>query len=314
MAGERAVLYERTDDGVAIVTLNEPDNMNAWSNAIAIGLFDAYDRAIADPKTKVIIVTGNGRAWSAGADMKSGKGLEALQQGFSAEKDAELAMGIVNDSKGRPWNYGTYVPKPVIAAINGSVAGISFMQALACDFRFAAEGAKFTTAFARRGLIAEGGISGYLPKLVGTGNAMEILLSGRTFAAEEAMRLGLVQRLIPKEKLLEETIKFATDMAINCPSSSMAAIKAQVLKHQSADPETALRDSNRLMLFGTSVDMKEGIQSFVQKRQPVFAPYDPDSTRDKLKAEILQQDVLKENVALKKALAEARQALVASKL
>lgn len=309
-----AVLYERTEDGVAIITFNEPDNMNAWSNTIATGLFDAYDRAIADKDAKVIVVTGRGRAWSAGADMKSKTGLEALAKGVSKEKDAELKMGKVLDAKGRPWNYATYVPKPIIAAINGAVAGISLAQALACDIRFAAEGAKFTTAFARRGLIAEGGISGMLPKLIGTGSAMDLLLSARTFSAEEAMQLGVVQRLFPKERLMDEVLKYATDVAINCPPSSLASLKAQVLKHQHADAETALRDSNRLMLFGESSDTEEGIKAFVKKRRPTFAPYDPDTVRDRLKSEILQDDLLKENAALKRALHRAHEALAVSKL
>eukprot|EP00935_MAST-01C_sp_MAST-1C-sp1_P000232 g232.t1 len=286
--------------------------MNAWSNRIATGLFDAYDRATADPNAKVIVVTGNGRAWSAGADMKSGgQGLEALARGVSKEKDEEIAQGIANDKKGRPWNYSLYVPKPIIAAINGGCAGISLTQALSMDMRFAAEGAKFTTAFARRGLIAEGGMSGSLPRLIGTGNAMDVMLSGRTFTADEAKELGIVQKVFPKEDLLGEVVAYATDIAINCPPSSLASIKAQILKHQYTDPETTLRDSNRLMLGANSSDSAEGIRAFVEKRQPAFAPYDPESARDRLKAELLQDDLQRENAALKEALRQAKEALAA---
>merc|ERR1712039_1060433 len=134
---------------------------------------------------------------------------------------------------------------------------------------------------------------------------------GRVFDAEEAKQLGLVQRVFPKQQLTE-VLNYASDMAKNCPPSGMAVIKQQILKHQHVDGETALRESNRLLMFGTSPDMKEGMRSFVEKRQPKFAPYDPDTDRQKLKDELFSER--RENAALKEALQKLRSALGTSKL
>ena len=239
--------------------------------------------------------------------MKGGGGLTSLTRGQSAAKDAELDAGLCNDSKGRPFDYASYVPKPVIACINGACAGIGLTIALTCDIRFSSAKTKFTTAFARRGLIAEGGMSGLLPRLAGTGIAMDLLLSGRVFLADEAQRLGLVQAVFPAESVLDDALAYANDMAVNCPVSSTAVIKQQVLKHQWADPEVALRDSNKLMTNGATKDTIEGIQSFVQKRAPQFLPFDPETSQQKMKVELLQGR--EENAALREALQKATEAL-----
>merc|ERR1712216_196749 len=129
--------------------------------------------------------------------------------------------------------------------MGGACAGVGMSTAMNCDIRFAAEGANFSAAFPRRGLIAEWGISWTLPRVAGVGNAMDILLSGRKFDAHEAQQLGMVQRVFPKDQLMSQAIDYAADM----PANSMATIKAQVLTHQHRDSESALRESNRLMLM-----------------------------------------------------------------
>ena len=142
-----------------------------------------------------------------------------------------------------------------------------------CDIRFAADGAKLTTAFARRGLVAEHGISWILPRLVGPARALDLLLSGRVVLAQEAAELGLVNRVFAPERLLEETLAYARDLAVNCSPASMATMKRQVY----ADYERALPDAlaaaNRLMeaSFGAP-DFAEGVSSFVERREPSFAP------------------------------------------
>jgi len=287
-----AVLYEKLSSGVAVITLNKPDRMNGWSDVVGGGWYDAYDLAVADPDVKIIVVTGAGRAFCAGADMG---GLESLNSGggISAGPDPkkleEMKAGVVNDGKGRPLDYAMHVPKPIVAAINGACAGGGLSQAMSCDIRFAAEGATFAAGFTRRGLIGEWGISWTMPRIAGVGNAMDILLSGRKFVAEEAKQLGLVQRVFPKDQLVKETIAYAEDIAKNVPANSLSIIKQQIISHQHSDAETALRQSNRLMLLSTTKanpDFEEGVSSYVQKRAPKFNALNPDSPMQKLKREL----------------------------
>jgi enoyl-CoA hydratase/carnithine racemase len=157
--------------------------------------------------------------------------------------------------------------------VNGACAGIGMVQALMCDIRFAAADAKITTAFARRGLVAEHGISWMLPRLVGPARALDLLLSGRVVLGEEAERLGLVNRALPRESVLDETLAYARDIAANCAPSSLAAMKQQVYE----DLEQALPDAvdraNALMIESLQApDFVEGVASFVERRPPRFAP------------------------------------------
>lgn len=311
--GGGVVLYEKLADGICVITLNKPGRMNGWADDLASAWYDAYDMATADPEVRVIIVTGAGRAWCAGADLSGLQNLsknDGASAGPSKKRKEELKAGIVNDGKGRPLNYALYVPKPIIAAINGACAGGGFSQAMSCDVRFAADGAKFTTAFPRRGLIAEWGVSWTLPRIAGVGNAMDMLLSGRTFRAAEAQKLGIVQQVFAPDELMSKTIEYATDMAINVPPNSLAIIKQQVLRHQHANPENSLRESNQLMLLSVTKanpDFTEGVNSFIEKRKPQFAPLDFDSPMQQLKEQMFQQKL--ENEALKNALEEAKKAL-----
>ena len=163
--------------------------------------------------------------------------------------------------------------KPVIAAINGACAGMGMTMALMCDVRFAAEGAKFTTSFARRGLIAEYGISWILPRVVGQGVALDLLLSGRVFLADEAQRLGLVKEVVAPEELLPRAIAYAEDIAANCAPSSLAVIKQQVYADTMREVFEASDDAEKLMHESMQrPDFIEGITSFFEKRQPNFPP------------------------------------------
>jgi enoyl-CoA hydratase/carnithine racemase len=165
------------------------------------------------------------------------------------------------------------VPKPVIAAVNGACAGIGMVQALMCDIRFAAAGAKFTTAFARRGLIAEYGMSWILPRLAGTSRALDLLFSARVVLAEEALELGLVNRVVPAEHLLDEALAYAADIAVNCSPTSMSIMKQQVYRDISRDLVTAHDDAIELMKASLRrPDFREGVASYLQKRPPSFQP------------------------------------------
>ena len=258
---EDLALYE-IRDRVAVVTLNRPERLNAWTPGLAKAYFDRLDEAVADPQVGAIVVTGAGRGFCPGADM-------AALQGLSTEGgEGESGRG-----RTRPTTYPLSIPKLMVAAINGACAGLGLVQALMCDLRVAAAGAKFTTAFARRGLIAEHGVSWLLPRIVGTSTALDLLTSARVFTAEEAADLGVVNKVVPPDQVLAEAIAYAQDVAANCSPASVAAIKGQVHRHISMDFEAACADSDRIMAQSLKgPDFKEGVSSYVEKRPPEFAP------------------------------------------
>ncbi len=170
-------------------------------------------------------------------------------------------------------HFVTSLRKPVIAAINGACAGYGLTQALMCDIRFAAAGAKFTTSFARRGLIAEYGISWILPRVVGWGAAMDLLLSGRVFYAEEAAELGMVKEVVAGEELLPRVLAYAEDIAANCAPSSLAVIKQQMYSDALVTASRASAVAEKLMHESMArPDFIEGITSFFEKRPPNFPP------------------------------------------
>jgi enoyl-CoA hydratase/carnithine racemase len=261
------VLYEASD-GVAVVTLNRPDRLNAWTPALGDRYFERLLEAARDPEVRAIVVTGAGRGFCAGADM-------ALLDDVS-----DAAADGAPQGKYRAVDTLT-IPKPVIAAVNGAAVGIGLTYALTCDIRFAGEGVKLAASFARLGLIAEDGMSWLLQRLASQPAALELLLSGRTFLAEEAYRLGLVSRLAPKENVLEQAVEYARDLAESCSPLSMALIKQQVYLDADRPFATALHESqlltNRSLAFP---DFKEGLASYAEKRKPRVAGLASDSLTD----------------------------------
>jgi enoyl-CoA hydratase/carnithine racemase len=252
------VLQDRRG-AVLVLTLNRPEKLNAWTMEMEGQYFGALAAAADDPDVRVIVVTGAGRGFCSGADMNQ---LQDIQAG-----------GRPQSAVPRPMTFPTTIPKPIIGAINGVAAGLGFVQALLCDVRFAADTTRLTTAFSKRGLVAEHGSSWLLPRLVGPAVALELLYSGRMVDAAEALALGLVNRVCPADSLLDETVAYATDLAENCSPSSFAAMKWQIYRHAQTDLDTALTEANRLMVetFGRP-DFKEGVSSFLEKRPPKFEP------------------------------------------
>jgi enoyl-CoA hydratase/carnithine racemase len=256
MAEDQVVLYE-VEDGVAVVTLNRPDSLNAWTPELGRSYFDRLQDAENDPEVRAIVVTGAGRGFCAGADFDY---LKAVDEGTAQ-----------NDPDPRPQSFPRALGKPVIAAVNGPCAGLGFVMAVMCDMRFAAKGAKLTTAFARRGLIAEYGLSWVLPRLTGTSRALDLLLSGRTLLADEAARVGVVDQLTEPGRTAEEAVRYATELARFSSPSSMATIKRQVYDDLARALPDAEADAARYMeeSFGRP-DFREGVQSFVERREPAF--------------------------------------------
>lgn len=261
------VRYEVRDTGVAVLTLNRPDRMNGWGGGLATRFYERLDDAEADADVRAIVVTGSGRAFCAGADMGDLTAISAATVDAAADTDVGKLVGA------RHPHVVMSLRKPVVAAINGACAGMGLTLALVCDVRFAAEGAKFTTSFARRGLIAEYGISWILPRIVGTGVAMDLLLSGRVLLADEAARIGLVNEVVAPDELLSRAIGYAEDIAANCAPSSLAVIKQQVYADTMRDVFDASDHAEKLMHESmTRPDFIEGITSFFEKRRPNFPP------------------------------------------
>lgn len=249
--------------GVGVITLNNPDRMNAWSAAMSKRFFEHLAEFRTNPDVRVVVITGAGKGFCPGADMDALNQIRANPAG-----GAGPATGA-----GKFSDLLSY-PKPVIAAMNGAAAGVGFVLAIFCDLRFAASGIKLTTSFSRRGLIAEYGSSWALPRLIGSARALDLLLSGRVITADEAERMGLVNAVYPGEELMDKVMAYADDMAVNCCPTSWATMKRQVYGDWLRDADASTSDAIGLMNESVlRADFQEGVQSFLDKRPPVFAPY-----------------------------------------
>jgi enoyl-CoA hydratase/carnithine racemase len=238
-------------DGVATLTLNRPESLNAWTPAMEARWNELLDLLATDNDVRALVVTGAGRGFCPGADRNA---LGRRSRGEEAPPVRE-----------RPLTSVLRYPKPVIAAINGACVGLGLALALCCDVRFAASDAKFSAPFARLGLPAEFRTPLLLPRLVGRGNALDLLLSGRIFLADEAFQLGLVQRVLPRDELLPVSVAYAAEIARSCSPAALAVIKAQVAEPEIAGmvgPEGVVR----------LADFAEGIAALNDHRPPDFPP------------------------------------------
>ena len=262
---------------VATITLNRPDKLNAWTAIMDQEVRASIYAAEGDPNVRVIILTGAGRGFCAGADMSL---LGAIaQQGLEGYRGPDSFLR--NTSNGerqnvRPdfqkkYSYFPSIQKPVIAAVNGPAVGLGFILTLYCDLRFASETARFGTAFAKRGLIAEYGLAWMLPRLIGPANALDMLFSARLVDAQEALRMGLVNQVFPQDAFLTSVYAYAKDLANNVSPRSMGIIKTQVYNAMFQTLGEAFETSEEEMVKSLQCeDFKEGVAHFVEKRQPVF--------------------------------------------
>lgn len=248
------------DGGVMTVTLNRPDRGNAWNGAVTAGYFGFLEQAARSPEVRAIIVTGAGKAFCVGGD---GEKLETAASQGGAASTAPSSYWL-------PLRIG----KPIIAAINGACFGIGLQQALCCDLRFASDEAKFSTAYARRGLVAEFGMGWLLPRLVGTGHAMDLLLSARLVRAAEAEHMGLVNRVVPADDLLTEVTAYARELAEKCSPWSLHTIKRELYRDLASSDFLASYERSDALLAEAMAqpDFKEGIASWREDRAPAFPP------------------------------------------
>lgn len=281
MSTQQDVLYE-VRERIAIVTLNRPDRHNAYTGALAANLKRAMAEANGDSAVRAVVVTGAGRGFCAGADMEvlsghvesggsgaSGSGDNDLDAQFRTAFGPDLGFDFKDAQR---FGYFVKIKKPVIAAINGPVAGIGLVMALYADLRFAAQNAVFTTSFAQRGLIAEHGISWLLPRLVGQANALDLLFSARKIGAAEAKAMGLVNQVFAQETFLGDVLSYARMLADTVSPRSMAIMKAQVWKANFQDFNEALEVADEEMKASLAhSEFKEGVAHFLEKRPPKFS-------------------------------------------
>ena len=264
------IRYE-VDDPVAVITLNRPERMNAWTNGMDAQIRDAMHRAVADPAVVGIVVTGAGRAFCAGADMGLLTDLTEGGEGGGLSGSAPSPASVPEGDFSGRFPYLMMIEKPVIAAINGAVAGMAFPFALCCDLRVVTPEALFVTAFAQRGLVAEWGLSWLLPKLVGPAVALDLLFSSRRVGGEEAYRVGLANYLVAADELLPFCRQYIANLAAACSPTSIRIMKRQVYEELHRGLGEAEHEAQRLMVESFSrPDFKEGVQSFVEKRPPKF--------------------------------------------
>lgn len=283
MATYKEIIYQVADP-VAVITLDRPNALNALTSRMLAEIKHALAAAESDEQVVGIVLTGAERGFCAGMDMND---LAATASGNRPTEDLQALDAQPGDpAMGEDFQvtfgYLLSIRKPLIAAINGACAGLGFVIACLADMRFVETQAKFTTSFAQRGLVAEHGISWVLPRLIGSGRALDILWSARKFTGDEAFQLGLAERVFETGKAKEEAINYIKALAMHSSPQSIMLMKAQVYRHLNTTLGPAMKETNILMTASLEQDgFKEGVNSFMEKRLPKFARVTTDSPPDK---------------------------------
>jgi enoyl-CoA hydratase/carnithine racemase len=255
----KELIVSADEPGIVQLTLNRPAQLNAWTPSLEAAFFGALDDAAADPAVRVVVVTGAGRGFCAGASMDMlGDRVRA------AHRDDRRQLSQLAE-----------FPKPVIAAINGPAAGLGLMLALWCDIRIAAADARLTTAFARLGLVAEHGAAWLIPRIAGRSHATDLLLSGRTITGAEAAAIGLVNRAVEGTRVLAEAMSYARELVRTGSPASWRTIKQQLADANQLSAGAAYQRATSLMVPAlASADHREGVAAWREKRPPRFEPAD----------------------------------------
>ena len=267
------IIYE-VSDPVATITLNRPAALNALTAKMLAEIRHAVAAAEQDKSVVGIVLTGAGRGFCPGMDMKA---LDSMSSGSSGAKDdlshlqASPGDAEMGENFRLAYTYLMSVRKPIIAAINGACAGLGFAIATLADLRVVERQAKFSTAFSQRGLIAEHGVSWTLPRLIGSGNALDLLWSARKFNGEEAKEIGLAERLVETGEALATAQEYVRNLAASAAPVSLQVMKSQVYRHLNMPLGEAIAETNDWMAQSlTKDDFREGVRSFIEKRPPQF--------------------------------------------
>ena len=266
------ILFE-TMGRVALIRLNRPQQLNALTYRMLADIRRLVSEAEKDPEVTAIAFVGEGRGFCSGLDA------EVLRQTTQAgeSRPTERAEAARADPPGM-FSYLPLISKPVISAVNGVAAGGGFVLAMMSDLRFGSDNASFTTVFSKRGLIAEHGTSWVLPRLVGPSRALDLLWSSRRVTADEGLRIGLLDRVVPADALLETVVAYAADLAAQISPSAIAVMKSQVWRHLSEPMLPALADADRLTQAQLKhPDAYEGAMSLIERRAPHFQPWTGDA-------------------------------------
>jgi 2-(1,2-epoxy-1,2-dihydrophenyl)acetyl-CoA isomerase len=258
----KCLQYE-IQDRVATLTLNRPERLNALGDTLREDLYDAIQKSQADDDVGVLVITGAGRGFCSGGDVKSmNERNQSGQTSAVAEKMAPVRDRVVLAMRD--------CPKPIIAAINGAAAGAGMNLALACDMRIASTAAKFSQAFVKRGIAPDWGGSWFLPRVVGAAKAYELIFTGDTIDASEAFRLGIVNYVVAPEELMNETYKLAKKIAAG-PPVAIALSKRAIQHNEEVDLRAGLEFETFIQgVARETEDSKEGVRAFMEKRAPVF--------------------------------------------
>jgi len=276
--GFEQIIYN-VEDGVAWVTMNRPTRLNAWTSVMECEVRSAMQKAERDEAVRVIVLTGAGRGFCSGADVQgmaemfsgaAGKTISEIIREYQDRNPVPKCHGARSDFQKR-YSYFPSIKKPVIGAINGPVAGLGLVIALYCDIRLASSEATFTTAFAKRGLIAEYGIAWMLSRLCGHAAALDLLLSARLVNSEEALSLRLVNRVIPQDTFEQEVRAYASELASSVSPRSLRVMKRQIYDSlfQTLCEATEEADMEMFKSFD-SADFQEGVKHFLEKRKAAF--------------------------------------------
>jgi len=263
------ILYEKSDQ-IATITLNRPEKLNAWTRRMGDDVREAMMDADRDDDVRVIVVTGSGRAYCAGADMELLAKISRGEDSATRAEEPRVSSDVGANYRGR-FSYMLALRKPVIGAINGVCVGIGFTSSLYFDLRIASDTARIGLIFVRRGLAIEHGSSWMLPRLVGVPAALDLALTGRLVDAQEALTMGLVSRVVPADKLLPAVREIAGEIASKCAPLGVAQAKRMIYGHLFTDLTTAMREDDQATESVTgSEDFKEGVTAFREKRPARF--------------------------------------------